>query len=70
MCPAVFALSCSFRARRAADEIRGIDELESDGAIIVMLRYASRLTHDMHIKNLDTMIEVNPAELLDEEAWE
>ena len=35
-----------------------------------MLRYASRLTHDMHIKNLDTMIEVNPAELLDEEAWE
>ena len=70
MCPAVFALSCSFRARRAADEIRGIDELEFDGAIIVMLRYASRLTHDMHIKNLDTMIEVNPAELLDEEAWE
>ena len=70
MCPAVFALSCSFRARGAADEIRGIDKLESDGAIIVMLRYASRLTHDMHIKNLDTMIEVNPAELLDEEAWE
>ena len=70
MCPAVFALSCSFRARRAADEIRGIDELESDGAIIVMLRYASRLTHDMHIKNLDTMIEEKPAELLDEEAWE
>ena len=70
MCPAVFALSCSFRARRAADEIRGIDKLEFDGAIIVMLRYASRLTHDMHIKNLDVMIEVIPAELLDEEAWE
>ena len=70
MCPAVFALSCSFRARRAADEIRGIDKLEFNGAIIVTLRYASRLTHGMHIKTLDTMIEEYYAESLDEEAWE
>ena len=63
MCPAVFALSCSFRARRAADEIRGIDGLRVNGAIIVILRYACRLTHEMHIKILVIMIE-------DEEAWE
>ena len=70
MCPAVFALSCSFRARRAADEIRGIDGLGFNGAAIVILRYACRLTHVMHIKILDTMIEEYYAESLDEEAWE
>ena len=70
MCPAVFALSCSFRARRAADEIRGIDVLRVNGATIVILRYACRLTHVMHIKILDTMIEEYCAESLDEEAWE
>ena len=35
-----------------------------------MLRYASRPTHGMHIKILDTMIEEYYAESLDEEAWE
>ena len=36
-----------------------------------MLRYASRPTHGMHIKILDTMIEDHRyAESLDEEAWE